>query len=88
MTAPRYLLCPGYVRSRTDGDRHHVGADQLARLYGVRMDECLILPDAGRRADPQYAWFRQQLLDRVDRGELTALRPRYGGDYYLQKPFA
>lgn len=36
MTAPRYLLCPGWVTSQTDGQSHYIGAHQLARLYGVR----------------------------------------------------
>lgn len=39
-----YLLCPGPVRSRTDGDWHHIGARQLAHLYRVPMDECVVLP--------------------------------------------
>lgn len=31
----RYLLVPGLVTSRTDGQVHHVGASDLARLYGL-----------------------------------------------------
>ncbi|WP_156136055.1 hypothetical protein [Delftia sp. ZNC0008] len=77
----RYLLCPGVVPSRTDGDRHFIGASELAALYGVRMAACLILPEDGHRADPQYRWLRQQLLARADRGELIALRPRRDGKY-------
>ena len=37
-----YVLCPGWVRSRTDGDAHFIGARQLAHLYGVSMAECLV----------------------------------------------
>ena len=31
----RYVLHPGYVTSRTDGDRHYIGSSDLLRLYGV-----------------------------------------------------
>lgn len=72
----RYLLCPGEVRSRTDGTWHHVGAAQLAALYGVSMAGCLVLPFADRRR-------RDELLDRADSGEFIALKPRYDGDYRL-----
>ena len=81
MTA-RYLLCPGIVTSRTDGDRHHVGAGELANLYGVPMSACVVLPAAehgalgGGRA-------RFEMLDRADRGEFVALWPRANGDYRL-----
>jgi hypothetical protein len=38
----RYLLCPGYVTSRHDGDDHYIDAPTLARLYRVPLDECLV----------------------------------------------
>ena len=78
----RYLLCPGEVRSRADGDWHHVGASQLAALYGVPMAKCVVLPPAehgalgGGRA-------RFEMLARADRGEFISLRPRADGDYRL-----
>lgn len=82
-TAPRYLLCPGTVRSRIDGDVHRISASQLAALYGVRMDECFVL------ADPRfYSFLNEQLLARVARGELIALRPRQNGNYSLPQPGA
>lgn len=82
VTASRYLLCPGEVRSRVDGQWHHVGASELARLYGVRMADCEILPEAepgalgGGRA-------RFTMLARADRGEFIALHPRSDGYYRL-----
>lgn len=78
MTA-RYLLCPGLVRSRADGDRHHVGAMDLARLYGVRVADCLVLPPQR----PENHRARMDLLDRVRLGELVALQPRADGQYQL-----
>lgn len=79
MTA-RYLLCPGETRSRSDGQWHRVGASELARLYGVPMAACVVLPArehgalGGGRA-------RVAMLARADRGELVALWPRAEGDY-------
>lgn len=78
MTA-RYLLCPGIVTSRTDGDRHYVGAAELARLYGVPKANCLVLP----HWSTMNHFHRASLLERAARGELIALRPRADGDYRL-----
>lgn len=41
MTA-KYLVCPGYVTSRNDGETHYVGAGPLMKLYGVDPRECVI----------------------------------------------
>lgn len=38
----KYVLHPGYIRSRSDGDIHYIGAGQLANLYGVPLSECII----------------------------------------------
>lgn len=82
MTA-RYLLFPGPVTSQADGQRHQVSAVTLAALYGVCMSECLVFP-MGRSADD--AQRRNDLHERVARGELTALHPRMGGKYPRPEP--
>lgn len=41
---PRYVLCPGPVTSRNDGQRHYVGAEALRRLYGVAARDCVTFP--------------------------------------------
>lgn len=81
MTA-RYLLCPGIVRSRTDGDRHHIDARRLAFLYGVPMSECVAMPP--QRLENHRD--RMALLDRSRTGELIALTPRDDGNYTLPTP--
>ena len=81
MTA-RYLLCPGPVISRVDGDRHHVGASELARLYGVPMAACVVLPPQR----PEHHRERMALLDRVRAADLVGLFPRADGDYRLPEP--
>lgn len=37
-----YVLHPGVVTSKSDGRPHNVDAGQLASLYGVSMDECMV----------------------------------------------
>lgn len=37
----KYLLHPGYVISKTDGDRHYITSENLMRLYNVRPHECV-----------------------------------------------
>lgn len=43
----RYVLHPGWVTSRNDGDRHYITAIRLAELYGVHPACCRVSsPDA------------------------------------------
>jgi hypothetical protein len=65
----RYLVCPGYVRSRHDGDLHYVGARELIQLYGVDPADCLI---QGQLIDPTVATGLKRLI------------PRFSGDYRLR----
>jgi len=74
MTA-RYLLCPGLVMSKTDRQYHHIGARELANLYGVRMDQCAVMPE---RTLSRLGW-------RAPDGAIE-LHPRYDGDYTLPPP--
>lgn len=52
---------PGYVRSRTDGDRHFIGAAALMQLYGLNPHTTKIVGDRsdhrGRRDDPEDRHF-------------------------------
>lgn len=80
MTA-RYLLCPAEVRSRADGQWHHVSAGELAALYGVPMAACVVLPEPGSE---RFQCERLRLIERTEAGgDLIALKPRYDGDYRL-----
>lgn len=66
-----YALCPGAVRSATDGDWHYVGARQLAVLYGVDMRQCAVVQGRGT------------LLGYT--GYLIPLYPRADGDYNISR---
>lgn len=39
----RYVLFPGYVTSRSDGQRHFISGKKLAGLYGVEYRKCLVI---------------------------------------------
>lgn len=78
MTA-HYLLCPGLVRSRVDGDVHRIDPATLAALYRVPLSECEVMP--AQTLENHQA--RMALLDRVHAGELVGLTPRPDGDYRL-----
>ncbi len=38
----KYLLVPGMVQSKTDGEWHYIDAPTLANLYHVPLHECII----------------------------------------------
>lgn len=38
----KYVLCPGHVTSKTDGDVHYIDAFTLAYLYKVLPHECYV----------------------------------------------
>lgn len=64
----RFLVFPGHVFSKNDGDRHYIGAGDLMRLYGVNPRDCLVV---------------RSLTDLIGikRADYTELRPRYDGNY-------
>lgn len=65
----RYVLYPGRVRSKNDGELHYISAKMLARLYGVALEECYVFrPGPGQEGLPEG---------------LIHLSPQYDGDYTL-----
>ena len=73
----RYVLCPGMVTSRTDGQRHYVGPYHLAQLYGVAPSECLI-----HQPEPWWPASYHERAEERHRG-LIKLEPRHDGNYSL-----
>ena len=65
----KYLVCPGEVISKTDGDIHYISADRLIRLYNVDPRECLIKPKRGTSWTAPVG--------------LITLTPRFDGDYKI-----
>ena len=63
----KYVLCPGKIHSKNDDDYHFISAEQLARLYHVKISDCVIV-EAGKEVPKQYH-------------SIPWLVPRYHGDY-------
>ena len=62
----KYLICPGEIKSKLDGDYHWVTGTQLIKLYGLRRCECVI---------------EKKQLKGLYRKDLIQLGPRYDGNY-------
>jgi hypothetical protein len=83
MATLRYALHPGWITSRTDGDRHFITAGQLAALYGVPVRKCLIIPDESTSQWGSRKQDRDRLVRYAGELKLIALAPRHDGDYSL-----
>ena len=65
---PVYVLFPGNVRSANDGQKHFIGAPQLAQLYGVNYRECMVV-------------YEEHLHEYRAKPHHIHLHPRYDGQY-------
>lgn len=70
----KYAICPGPIRSSSDGQWHHIRASDLIKLYGVKPAECLILD-----------WNNPERLRGLDIDHLIRLCPRLDGNYTLEE---
>ena len=54
----RYVLHPGYMTSKNDGQQHFVGGPRLARLYGVDMRDCVFgdVPEYRKQDGDVHLW--------------------------------
>lgn len=74
----KYLVCPGYVTSRHDGDRHYIGAESLMHLYGVKQEECVVWDGFSRWPEdliplrPRFRGDYEGYLDGVEHPEREA----------------
>lgn len=67
-----YVICPGTVTSRTDGQEHFVDERSLISLYGVHPALCVVYP----RTEAQERGWRMP-------PHAMYLEPQYSGDYSL-----
>lgn len=72
MAKKRYVICPGYVISRNDGQRKYIDAGALIHLYRVNPAECFIV---GPYQSPRIQFGK-------DVGGLIFLHPRTDGRYW------
>jgi hypothetical protein len=75
----KYVVCPGGVISKNDGQKHYIGPMQLIKLYGVDPRECEIYEPAEWWPTSYY-----RMAEERHRG-LKKLVPRYSGDYSLHE---
>jgi len=47
-----YILHPGKIISKNDGQEHYISAGALTELYGIRLDQCVIFEKARRYSYP------------------------------------
>jgi hypothetical protein len=76
--ALKYVLYPGLVTSKSDGQVCHVTAAKLAMLYGVPLDQCFIYPSGNLHHSETNAL-------KLRTKNMIALRPRFDGNYTLPK---
>ena len=68
-----YVLFPGEMKSKADGDMHYISAPELARLYGVDYRKCKVVY---QDSESSVRGYRKCPND-------IELYPRYSGDYSL-----
>lgn len=66
-----FIVVPGPVNSKFDGDRHYISATRLMDLYRVKREECVVIENS--RNAYLYGRYEGCLI----------LEPRYHGDYDL-----
>jgi hypothetical protein len=72
-----WVLCPGYVRSKNDGQTHYISARQLRKLYELKYLDYVLTEEeflATRRGEV-----------RPDEIEVIKLYPLYSGEYHETK---
>ncbi len=70
MKDKKYIVCPGEVKSKSDGDLHYIGPYVLMKLYGVEPHECIIVDNPVSSAGLNWQ-------------DYVVLRPRTDGNYSL-----
>jgi len=73
----KYILVPGWVRSKHDGDMHRVSIKDLVKLYRLQ-------PGTWRPVHPDDYNERNGLLKRPPTG-VQYLKPCWNGNYVLEE---
>jgi hypothetical protein len=74
----RYLLRPSSVVSKSDGEVHHIGAAELARLHGVDVRRCVVIPEGEEWPRGMGPLHTEALREAAG---LKLLTPSYHGNY-------
>ena len=68
----KYAIYPGWIISRTDGERHFIGYAELIRLYMLSARDC-------------FNAQRPEAMKGRDSSQIKEIFPRYDGHYPLCK---
>lgn len=74
---PKYVVYPGHVISKADGDKHFIPSDYLMFLYGVKREECIVITSS---MPPPL---QRQAEERATALKCIPLYPKTSGDYTL-----
>jgi len=72
MIGKKYLVLEGEITSQHDGDIHYISGRRLIELYGVNPKECIVVKPG-------------EEIRGINTSGLILLRPRYDGNYNLEK---
>lgn len=81
MTTLKYVVYPGPVKSKNDGQIHFIGACQLMALYKVHPLECMVIHPLPRNYTEMDVRQNQVKEAEAERLKLTRLFPRFDGNY-------
>jgi hypothetical protein len=81
MSHRKYMVHPGFMTSKNDGQEHHISARRLMQLYKVHPNECVVCH--GCQRNPRMMACGTAFGDRM--GKYIHLTPRYNGDYELDR---
>ena len=73
----KYIVFPGAVTSKTDGQRHYISHTQLMRLYGVDPRECELYEPT------PWSTRSVHFMAEDHQDGMICLAPRYDGNYEL-----
>ena len=69
----KYALHPGWVTSKTDGERHYISTEQLRYLYGLPRRDCIV-----------WDRYMSDSIKGLNHDDYIHLHPRYHGNYSLE----
>lgn len=68
----KYILHPGFIKSKYDGEIHYISCGQLALLYRIDIKECIL--DMGENS-----------LRGLNLENYIHLYPKYNGEYIIKE---
>lgn len=77
----KYILFPGWVVSKNDGQRHYISYRKLAALYGVNLRDCVVFDHEIYEVLPRHLFVSASKELQAMHPGAIGLHPRYDGNY-------